>query len=945
MRRTDPVQIEQRNAGTEKSAYAALQRLKIEIQRQGEELVAYAEKLAEADRQIKAMSEEIAVLENQLAEAQHEVEERIGQLSESDAERNRLIEELVHSRAERETLIEQHLHVDGERGRLIEELVTSNRALEIEISQRNEHITILSSELEQRDEATGGQMQRWPLTDDENDIAFRCDLERITPSLEAEEIQILYMFYHGYDLTGMCSTADLPPAEIFRKLQTLVVPPRSHHANPIELPPSWRVDSRKLCDAVSHCQFLFSVPVLDGFRSCTNIHELASFLTQAFHDLSGQADRDWEPMAFFVLEMAATRAVYVTEPYTAATQGELVKRLMSVRGRLLRRCRTLQDQHKDYVSRMRGELSLFFGIRREQLEGRAVRQEIPEQAPEVNFNLGSVVSSDSPVRADIVREMVLMGLNHGLRPQRYSKNLYHMAVVLLFRSRSAYEYLRNFLPFPAPSSIYAHFQQDLEQSAGRLKTVDRVEGYIQSCIAQCPEIAEGAVVAVDAVSCADTFVGMKTVEEGGVGYLFVMYLQPLTPKAKCSPLFVIESQSGMADDEILATIAEILVIVRKHIRRIFLATDGDPSYNSLHKIFMEFWQAKDKQWGLERVLEELKTYDGILTISDLLHLAKNFRSRFLRYVLTFTLGEFSKSTDAAKMRRILRLGAPLTDLSQLGKMRDAYPLVITRVEHIARPFDKDATAEAVVWLPLCLCFNAIRLDNITRETRLFMLRVSFHLVKRIYGDKQSGADRNPETSKKKKITLFTSQWSVRFLDTVLLLIFSIENYPSLAIDRESTQPLENFFGFVRMDSHDINTSKQMTNTIAHTDLVKESNRILDVRQFVPGRANLAGVHLDETVSRDIVYDVQLADAFPPDEIALICLKAVHAQEGSLAPDEQVAFLQFRHYLTLVKFAADRSVLRNEINKRFIFGSGSRTVRLITSHGTARETIGQERVAE
>jgi hypothetical protein len=62
---------------------------------------------------------------------------------------------------------------------------------------------------------------------------------------------------------------------------------------------------------------------------------------------------------------------------------------------------------------------------------------------------------------------------------------------------------------------------------------------------------------------------------------------------------------------------------------------------------------------------------------------------------------------------------------------------------------------------------------------------------------------------------------------VLLLLFSIENYISLAIDHRSTQPLENFFGFVRMDSHDINTWKEMTITISQADLVKESSRILE----------------------------------------------------------------------------------------------------------------------
>jgi hypothetical protein len=41
-----------------------------------------------------------------------------------------------------------------------------------------------------------------------------------------------------------------------------------------------------------------------------------------------------------------------------------------------------------------------------------------------------------------------------------------------------------------------------------------------------------------------------------------------------------------------------------------------------------------------------------------------------------------------------------------------------------------------------------------------------------------------------RLTIFTSQWSVRFLDTVLLFTFSIDNHEIIALDREITHPLE-----------------------------------------------------------------------------------------------------------------------------------------------------------
>jgi hypothetical protein len=127
--------------------------------------------------------------------------------------------------------------------------------------------------------------------------------------------------------------------------------------------------------------------------------------------------------------------------------------------------------------------------------------------------------------------------------------------------------------------------------------------------------------------------------------------------------------------------------------------------------------------------------------------------------------------------------------------------------------------------------------------------------------------------------------------------------------------LEKFIGFVRMDSDDINISKEMTSTIAQTDTVKEAKRVLEREDSVPRRVNLAGVHVDDSTVA----------------VAKICLKARHTHEGALSSEEQVAFLQFREYLSLLKMAADMSRSRNEMNWPFAYSSGSWIVCLINAH--------------
>jgi hypothetical protein len=58
-------------------------------------------------------------------------------------------------------------------------------------------------------------------------------------------------------------------------------------------------------------------------------------------------------------------------------------------------------------------------------------------------------------------------------------------------------------------------------------------------------------------------------------------------------------------------------------------------------------------------------------------------------------------------------------------MRDAYPLVITRIENILELIDQNAFPEAAALLPLSLCFHAMRLETIARETRIDFERPSF----------------------------------------------------------------------------------------------------------------------------------------------------------------------------------------------------------------------------
>jgi hypothetical protein len=614
-------------------------------------------------------------------------------------------------------------------------------------------------------------------------------------------------------------------------------------------------------------------------------------------------------MAAFVVDMISHSVVH--DEITVENLTKQIAQLKSTRGKLTREFRTRKNAQEEEVSSLRMEIR--------ELRKRVAELEASRLGME--HGIGEAAAADGS-RPDILREMNDIAARQGYR--RYSDSLYYMAVVMIFRSRSTYECLRNFLPLPAPNSIYDHFRDDLHASLARLKSMDQVGPYLSSQIERYPDIAKGAVLAVDAVSCSSTFVGMRTVEKSGIGSLFVVFLQPLIPTAKCCPIFIIEHPSGIGNPTIQKQIDQIAAIAHAVIYRVFIGSDGDPSYNRRHLAFFDYWNQVYEQFGLNRVLRELKQTRRVLPLGDLLHLAKNFRIRFLLFLLTFVWDEAKTTIDRERVLDICGRGPAFTDLAPLGKMRDSYPLAMTRVENILALIDNDAIAAAIALLPLSLAFNAIRLETIAKQTRTDLLRISFFIVRKVYENRVTGTDTLPETTSEEQnaeITVFHGQWTLRFINTVLDLLLCIEEYDHVGLDRVSTHPEENFFGLVRMDAHDVNTADEMERTIAHTHIVKEAQWHLGLEEHVHNRLNLAGVHIDSSAPPPITIEVGMPDNLTPDLIADICLHAVHVGPDGLAEDEALGFRNFVQYLRMLRHAAEVSARNREANHRHISGSG------------------------
>jgi hypothetical protein len=186
----------------------------------------------------------------------------------------------------------------------------------------------------------------------------------------------------------------------------------------------------------------------------------------------------------------------------------------------------------------------------------------------------------------------------------------------------------HYLPLLTPGSVSGGFQGRVSLNMNRLQSPESIVAFLSSPIPLHKQIADGVTLAVDALSCSNVFVGMKHVEESDIGYLFVTYLQPFCPDVKCVPLAVIQSRDGIGNPGIQKKIDEIISVMGTSIRRVFVASDGDPSYNDRHNVFFDYWTGIFARVGLNGVMRELENYSNEIPISDRLHLAKNYRTRF-----------------------------------------------------------------------------------------------------------------------------------------------------------------------------------------------------------------------------------------------------------------------------------------------------------------------------
>jgi hypothetical protein len=144
--------------------------------------------------------------------------------------------------------------------------------------------------------------------------------------------------------------------------------------------------------------------------------------------------------------------------------------------------------------------------------------------------------------------------------------------------------------------------------------------------------------------------------------------------------------------------------------------------------FLEYGRTKG---GIRAALGHIGTDGGPFPISDLLHLAKNWRSRMMKFRLTVVVpGPSVANVSSASIKSVIETLGPrpsLTDESQIGKMTDVYPISIFRFENLLTLIGAGKFTKVLMLLPMILLLNAVRVDTFTSQRSAITPRLNTRL--------------------------------------------------------------------------------------------------------------------------------------------------------------------------------------------------------------------------
>ena len=220
---------------------------------------------------------------------------------------------------------------------------------------------------------------------------------------------------------------------------------------------------------------------------------------------------------------------------------------------------------------------------------------------------------------------------------------------------------------------------------------------------------------------------------------FLYCLLPLNSEFPCFPLHLAPASHGMSKEYNIEVANRLTKLcLQYNIDVVYVAVDGDPGWNDKFADMMDVVNSETRhgavyQWSLDVYKKAYE--DGThLAISDLLHVVKRARGRYIDHKISILSACDTAATDYDKVCTVLDINMALCDKSHLGRMRDFYPIELFTMSNVVRLLDGKLYPDAFYFTVFTLLLLAIRGPFFNMELRLRVFNLVFLLLQEMMAE-------------------------------------------------------------------------------------------------------------------------------------------------------------------------------------------------------------------
>ena len=473
------------------------------------------------------------------------------------------------------------------------------------------------------------------------------------------------------------------------------------------------------------------------------------------------------------------------------------------------------------------------------------QQEISEyeETLEIAFDeLDSSLYNEPTIK--LIQSDIAKLFNTKPQARRYTRETKEFAYSLLVKSESCYNFLRRVIPLPSPELLRKEFKDDVNKEERRMTNLLYLKESFDCFLSQVDPDVESVkcCLGVDAFCGTMLTTPHHIVSEQMQNYVFIFLLLPLDYNLKPYILHLKKTVNGCANltiDEIISAIIKESQTTKVNIK--YVAVDGDNHYSAK---FRSQYDAILNSYLNNEIYETQPIY-----IADALHIFKNARSRILDKKVIVNPHIPSCSVG---MQEISSFIDPMyhnatSDRSNLGKMRDSYPIQLFNFSQALR-IVKSHKEAFFYFTTYALWVEALLNPDLSKDSRIYLLDTLLFIlitIKNMYSCNELPSNCSQKKSASSKyVTMFTEDKLQRIIPTIIFLIDEIKDSSNeLGMERFGTHVVENKIGNIRSLCNGDNRSDHIIRVTARYSTMKlMSNKIMDGRRRT--RLNQGGLHID-----------------------------------------------------------------------------------------------------